>query len=180
MKHEMQVWWDPMGKHSWTCISLGVACKTSEPVQGMVYADSSGHVCAPSALILLDSYPLSTFPFLDSISLCYLPHCWHRPSFFNFHFRLFALDNNHFSSYTFDSFALLWSSTNSMNQWMLETNTFPDSSCFDNPLISPSSFVRLTSNASCSGKREIVSEKGFNGTCYRVAEKTSFKGGPSW
>lgn len=50
---------------------------------------------------------------------------------------------------------------------------------FDNPLISPSSFVRLTSNASCSGKREIVSEKVFNGTCYRVVEKTSFKGAPS-
>ena len=129
MKREMQVWWDPTAKHSRICISLGVACKTSEPVQGTVYADSSGHVCAPSALVLLDSYPLSTFPFLDSISLCYWPHCcWHCPSFFNFHFRLFGLDNDPFSSYTFDSFAWFCSSTNSMNQWMLETNIFPDSS----------------------------------------------------
>lgn len=181
MKHEMQVWWDAMGKHSRACISLGLPRQTSEQVQGTVYADGSGHMCSPSALVLLDSDPLCTFPSLDSISFCYWPHChWYCPSFFNFHFRLFGLDNDHFSSYTSDSFARFWPPPKSMNQWMLETNIFPDLSCFGNPLISPSPFVRLTPNSSCSGKKEIVSKKLFNGTCYRVVGKTSFKGGPSW
>ena len=125
MKHEMQVWWDAMGKHSRACISLGLPRQTSEQVQGTVYADGSGHMCSPSALVLLDSDPLCTFPSLDSISLCYWPHChWYCSSFFNFRFRLFGLDNDHFSSYTSDSFAWFWPPPKSMNQWMLETNIF--------------------------------------------------------
>lgn len=45
---------------------------------------------------------------------------------------------------------------------MTATNIFPNLSCFGNPLIITSSFVRLTPSASCSVKKEIVSKKNYS------------------
>lgn len=136
--------------------------------------DSSGHMCSPLALVLLASYPLCTFlPWIQFHSVTEPTAVGIAPHSSTSVQPSFGLDNGHFSNYTI--FAWVWSPPNSVNQWMLETNIFPDLSCFDNFLHQSFPFVRLTPNSSCSGKKEIVSEKLFNGTCYRVVGETSFK-----
>ena len=54
-----------MGEHSLICMSLRVPCQASEQAQSPAYAGSSSHMCSPSALVLLASYPLSTLPSLN-------------------------------------------------------------------------------------------------------------------